>query len=457
MQWTHDQPIGIRPAIQRRACVSTSILSCVDLIGVPHNEQIDFFNAEGHYNSELAGQNSFTDDSPIPFEVNSNSVSQAGDDIYLTIDRSIQALAESSLQQALKDNHSPSGSVIITDPRNGEILAMASYPNFDPNSFYNVDPALMRNPAVSDLYEPGSVSKIVTMASALDSGKVPRNWTYFDSGVLNIGGQNIYNWDHAGHGSTTFDTVLIQSYNIGTSEVALAMGADANKNYTFYDYLTSHWGVNERTGIDMEGEATGVLHVPGDSIWSDSYLATNSFGQGLEVTPIQMIAYANVIADDGKMMQPHVVLKRVHNGVTYPSQPYVVRTPVSADAAHQIRDIMVQVISSPIGEGHKAAVDGYTIAGKTGTAQFYNPDLQTYDPTYNENSFVGFLPADEPRVSIFLKIDHINDFASQTTAPAFSDLVSKLVVLMNIPDDAERAQLKQQGGNTALIIPGAQG
>lgn len=416
------------------------------VIGFVGGDGKGYVGVEGKLNSELAGQTRFADTSPIPFEINANNTPQPGDDVYLTIDRSLQFLAETELQNTIEQYKLPGGSLIIMNPRNGEILAMASYPSFDPNAFYKVDPATMRNRAISDLYEPGSVFKIVTMASALDSGKIDRNWTYDDKGVLVVGGRKIYDWDRAAHGTTIFDTVLIKSYNIGTSEAAIAMTPDL-----FYKYLADKWGVNARTGVDMEGEATGVLYRPGDSVWSDSYLATNSFGQGLQVTPLQMLAYTNVIANDGKMMQPHVVLKRVHNGITYPAEPFVVRTPISADVAHQIRDIMVTTVSSPAGEGYNARVKGYSIAGKTGTAQLYNPAIQNYDPVLNEASFTGFFPADEPRLSILIKLDSVPNYASQTAAPAFSDLVKRLVVLLNIPSDAERAKLQQAGGVTSAI------
>lgn len=403
-----------------------------------------YVGVEGGHDAELAGQTRFSDESPIPFDINPNNRPPPGDDIYLTIDRSIQYLAETELQQAINDYHADGGNLIVMDPRNGEIYAMASFPSFDPNQYYKADADTMKNPAISDLYEPGSVFKLVSMASALDSGKVPRNWTYNDTSVLMVGGRPIYNWDRAGHGSTSFDTVLIKSYNIGTSNAAIVMG-----NTTFYDYMKK-WGVNARTGIDMEGEATGVLRQPGDTYWDESFLATNSFGQGLQVSPLQMLCYVNTIANDGQMMQPHITLKRVHGDTVFPAPSYTVRTPIKADTAHQIRDIMIQVVK--IGEGEKAAVRGYTIAGKTGTAQYVNPEIQTYDPYRHEATFVGFLPADEPRVSILIRLSHVNDYASQTAAPAFAKFVERLVVMMNIPTDKQRAQLQSQGGITAQIL-----
>jgi cell division protein FtsI (penicillin-binding protein 3) len=410
---------------------------------------IGFYGADGrgyvgveeHWNQYLAGQVRFTDESPIPFEVSASNRPQPGDDIYLTIDRSLQELAEQTLEESLKELNLKRGSIIIMDPRNGEILAMASFPTFDPNNYGQADPETLKNPAVSDLYEPGSVFKIASMASALDSGKVDRNWTYKDVGRMVVGGAAIYNWDRAAHGSQSFDDVLIRSWNLGTTSAAMEMGVNP-----FYDYMRDRWGVNTRMGIDLGGEATGVLRQPGDMYWTDSFLATNSYGQGLQVTPLQMLCYTNVIAHDGQLMQPHVVMKRVRGDQVIWSEPFVMRTPIKKETANQIRDIMVNVVQK--GEADKALVPGYKIAGKTGTAQVYNPAIADYDPVYQMNTFVGFLPADEPRVSILIKFDDSPDFASQTAAPVFSKLVQRLVVLMNIPTDKQRAALQAAGGNT---------
>jgi len=413
---------------------------------------IGFFGADGKgyvgveekWNEYLAGQIKYADESPIPFDVNPNNRPPPGDDIYLTIDRSLQALAEQMLAEGMQTYGAPAGSILIMDPRTGEILAMANNPSFDPNNYIDAPKEILRNAAVSDLYEPGSVFKLVSMSSALDSGKVPRNWTYYDTSVLVVGGARIYNWDRGGHGSQSFDQVLIHSWNIGTTSAAIAMGSDK-----FYDYLHINWGVNVRTGVDLGGEATGVLRKPGDMFWSDSNLATNSFGQGLSVTPLQMLCYANAIAYSGQIMQPHVVLKRVHGEQVIPSEPFAMRTPIKKDTADQMRDIMVRVVTE--GEANKALVKGYKIAGKTGTAQLYNPAIQNYDPSLQEATFIGFLPADEPRVSILIKYDKIDAYASQTAAETFSKLVSRLVVLMNIPTDAQREQLRALGGNTWAI------
>jgi cell division protein FtsI/penicillin-binding protein 2 len=418
----------------------------VGFVGWDSTVRRGYVGVEGAYNSDLAGQSRITEQSRIPFEVNPNDQPPPGRDIILTIDRRIQHLAETELQDAIDRYGATGGSVIIMDPRTGEILAMASYPTFDPNAYYQIEPNLMRNPAVSDVYEPGSVFKIVTAAIALDSGEVSEDSTYFEgSNFREIGGRRVYNWDRAAHGSQSFVDILVRSWNLGTTWLAVdVLGPTA-----FYQGLRD-FGVGSPTGIDLEGESAGILRTPIDTFWSDSDLATNSFGQGLAVTPLQMLAFTNTIANGGQMMQPHIRLATVDGTTVIPAIPVAVRTPISADTARRITDIMVQVVN--VGEGDRARVPGYTIAGKTGTAQIYCatcPGL--YEPELQMATFVGFLPADEPRVSILIKLDNVSNWASRTAAPAFAQLVRRLVVLMNIPTDAQREALRAQGGDTALI------
>lgn len=409
-----------------------------------------YVGVEGGYNSDLAGESRVVEQSRIPFEVNPNDQPPPGRDVYLTIDRRIQALAEEELLDAITRYGAVSGTLLIMNPRNGEVLAMACYPTFDPNVYYRVDRELMRNCAVGSTYEPGSVFKIVTASLALDSGKVSEDSTYYDGGPNGenyrlVGGARIYNWDRARHGSQTFEQVLVRSWNLGTTWLSVdVMGAT-----DFYQGLRE-FGVGAPTGIDLEGEEAGFMRTPGDTYWSDSDLATNSYGQGLIVTPIQMLAFANTIANGGQMMQPHIRLKTVEGDKTNWAVPVTVRSPISAETARRMTNIMVKVVE--IGEGTKARVRGYTIAGKTGTAQIADPTFPDgYDPYLQNGTFVGFLPADEPRVSILIKLDRITLYASESAAPAFAKLVRRLAVLMNIPTDAQRAELQAQGGNTALI------
>ncbi|MBX3062786.1 MAG: penicillin-binding protein 2 [Anaerolineae bacterium] len=421
----------------------------IGFVGWEGEDRRGYVGVEGDYNSDLAGQKLITEDSTIPFEANANTLPPPGRDIVLTLDRRIQYIAETELQDAIARYGAVSGQVLIMDPRTGEILAMASYPTFDPNTYFSTDASLLKNPAVSDTYEPGSVFKIVTAALALRTGKIDINtWTYNDVRVYRYGGADIMNWDRAGHGSQTFPDILVRSWNVGTTTLAVeVMGGEY-----FYKGLKD-FGVGAATGIDMEGEAPGTVKEPGiDLYWSDSDLATNSFGQGLTVTPLQMLCYANIMANGGLMMQPHIRLATIDGGRVIPSEPVPVRSPITPQIASTIRDIMVDVVAR--GEGASAKVPGYTVAGKTGTAQIPCPECGAaggYDPDLHNATFVGFLPADEPRVSILIKLDKVTGFASESAAPAFAQLASRLVVVMNIPTDAERQNLKQQGGQTDQI------
>lgn len=403
-----------------------------------------YVGVEGNYNDDLAGQVMYTEESRIPFEANTNNTPPPGRDIYLTLDRSIQYLAEQELATAISQYGATSGSILIMDPRTGEILGMASLPTFDPNKYYDVKPGEIPNPVISSVYEPGSVFKVVTAALALRTGDITPDWTYMDVQVRNVGGANIYNWDRGGHGSQTFDDILIHSWNIGTTHLSVdVLGKD-----DFYAGLRD-FGLGARTGIDLEGEEAGIVKDPGFSrYWSDSDLATNSFGQGISVTPLQMLCYVNTIANGGLMMQPHIRLMTADGNRQIKAQPVAVRQPITPDVSRRITDIMTKVVS--IGEGRDAAIPGYTVAGKTGTAQIPLP-TGGYDETLQNATFVGFFPADEPRVSILIKLDNVSLYASQTAAPAFGKIGARLAVIMNIPTDVQRAELRAQGGNTSMI------
>lgn len=440
--------VSIDPEAKRIYPLGSLAAQVIGFVSWDNNMKRGYVGVEGAYNDELAGQSRVTERSRIPFEVSLNDQPPPGRDIVLTLDRRIQFLAETELLDAINRYGATGGSVIIMDPRNGEVLAMASYPTFDPNAYFNVDRDLMRNPAISDVYEPGSVFKIVTASVALESGRVTEDSTYLEASNRRVvGGRAVFNWDRAAHGSQSFVDILVRSWNLGTTWLAVdVLGAK-----DFYDGLR-RFGVGAPTGIDLEGEAAGITREPGDLYWSDSDLATNSFGQGLSVTPLQMLAFTNTIAYGGQMMQPHIRLKTIDDGRESLALPTAVRTPISRDVALRITNIMVQVVNTARGEGKDAGVPGYTVAGKTGTAQLYCPTCAgLYDPELQMATFVGFLPADEPRVSILIKLDKVSLFASESAAPAFAKLVKQLVVLMNIPTDGQRANLKAEGGDTSQI------
>ncbi len=426
--------VSISP-IQRRfypqGALAAHVLGFVGLDG--HG----YYGVEGYYQDRLAGRTTVTEESEIPFERIPGPVPRPGADLVLTIDREVQYLAEQTLMQAIVEHGAQRGTIIIMNPRTGEILALAVYPNFDPNDFYEAPHETLVNIAISEQYEPGSVFKVLTMAVALENGIVTPESTYYDEGQIEVGGRVIYNWDRRAYGLTTMTEVLARSLNVGTATLSVTLGPTR-----FYTGLRA-FGIGLPTGVDMEGEAAGELHQPGDPIWSESDLGTNSFGQGLAVTPIQLLTAINAVANDGLMMHPHVLYQMIDGDRVYTSQPSAIGRPISAQTAHELTDMMVATVEHGI---ELAQVPGYTVAGKTGTAEIPGP--AGYEEEATIVSFVGFLPAYDPQVSILIRLDRPTSsrWGSQVAAPVFSELARRLVVLLDIPPDDVRQQLLAAGG-----------
>lgn len=398
-----------------------------------------YYGVEGNYQNLLAGQVRSREISNIPFELSQLTLEEdRGQDVILTIDRDVQFVVEQELQRAITESGSVGGSIIVMNPRNGDILAMASYPSFDPNAYYNIfDEGQLVNPAISAQWEPGSIFKVLTVAAAIERGSITQEWSYNDQGQFNFGGIPVYNWDRAAHGVVDVTQVLVQSLNVGVAQIAVTMGTD-----NFYGMM-SDFGLSRLTGIDLQGEQAGMMYVPGDPNWSEANLATNSYGQGIGATPIQMITAISAIANDGLMMQPHVVNRLVHGDQVIRSQPSALGRPISAQTAHIVRDMMVAVVRD--GLDGNASVDGYTVAGKTGTSQIPSP--VGYRPGVSIASFVGFLPADDPQLIILVKLDEPNQYwGSQVAAPVFQRVAERLVILLEIPTDDIRRALAEQGG-----------
>ena len=383
---------------------------------------------EGYYNRELAGIAAQHLEYISPLVPPEDAAPNKGADLVLTIDRTVQFTVEEHLRNALKTYGAESGVIIVMDPRTGAILAMASEPNFDPYYYYKNVSDDLQNPIVSKQFEPGSVMKLMTMAAALDSGVVTPESTYMDTGELFVGGHKTVNWDRAAHGVTDMNTLLAQSLNVGAATLALWMGAD-----TYYDYMQK-FGFGHPTGIDVLSEAGGLMPLPGDPIWEESFLATNAYGQSLAVTPMQMITAISAIANDGVMMQPYVVQEIHRNGNVFVHKPTPLSQPVSKKTAEQVTAMAINVLNT---ENPLAQVPGYTVAGKTGTAQIAENGI--YLPDAVIGTFGGFLPADDPEIVVYIKLDRPDiPWGSQTAAPAFSSLAQDLVVLLDIPPDSIR-------------------
>lgn len=386
---------------------------------------------EGYYQSELAGQAASDERSISPLTPQRSVIAREGADLVLTIDRSVQYAVEQHLQRAISTYGARSGTIIVMDPRTGAILAMANYPCYSPYEFYEAQEGMLVNPAVSQQYEPGSVMKLVTMAAALDSGTVSPQSTYVDSGAIVIGGHVTHNWDRSAPGTVDMTTLLARSLNVGAATIASWIEPE-----TYYMYL-ERFGFGRPTGIDLMSEAAGTMHLPGSPLWAESFIATNSYGQGIAVTPLQMISSVSAIANGGRLMQPHVV-KEIHsNGRVYEHEPSVSSQPISPSTAQELNTMAVAAVSREV---DSAQVADYTVAGKTGTAEIPENGVYLSDATIG--SFIGWLPADDPEIVVLVKLDRTtaSPWGSMTAAPTFSEMVQELVVLLNVPPDSVRLQ-----------------
>ncbi|HRN66818.1 MAG TPA: penicillin-binding protein 2 [Promineifilum sp.] len=386
---------------------------------------------EGEYQKELAGEEASATVPISPLKEQGSVIAREGSDIVLTIDRSVQYVVERHLKEALAEHGAVSGSIIVMDPRTGEILAMAAEPCYSPNEFYDLKEGEDFNPLVSAVYEPGSVMKLITMAAALDSGTVTPTTTYNDTGAIEVGGHISYNWDRGAHGVVDMTTLLARSLNVGAATIATWMGPT-----TFYDYL-QRFGFGHSTNIDIANEAEGLMPLPGSDLWQESFIATNAYGQALAVTSIQMISAISALANDGRLMQPHVVSEIRDEFGTRHIEPIMVGQIISENTAAQMTAMATVAVQQEVQE---ALVEGYTVAGKTGTAQI--AEAFGYHPTDVIGSFVGWLPADDPQIVVYVKLDRPQSapWGSMTAAPVFSKLAKELVVLLDIPPDAVRLQ-----------------
>ncbi|MEQ8672238.1 MAG: penicillin-binding protein 2 [Aggregatilineales bacterium] len=398
---------------------------------------------EGQRNDLLSGEIEDQEVSTIPFGLPEDFAALGtGADLVLTIDRDIQFLIETELQLAIDSTGSIGGTIIVMNPRNGDILGMANYPTFDPNFYDQVqDERVYNNPAVSSVFEPGSIFKVLTVAAALELGAVTPDWSYYDNGRMDdIGSVTIQNWDRRAWGTTDLQTVLVSSLNVGTATISREISRQFGVA-TFYQML-ERFGIGSPTLVDLQGEVSGNLRIPGDELWSESDLLTNSFGQGVSVTPLQMLTAVNAIANDGLMMQPRIIFQRIDGEEVTNASTSVLGSPISAQTANIVTDMMVATVRD--GFDASAQLPGYTVAGKTGTAEI--ADVLGYRSDAWIMSFIGFLPADDPQLSILIKLDEPQgvQWASQVAAPVFRRLAERLVILMEIPPDDVRMSINQQ-------------
>jgi cell division protein FtsI/penicillin-binding protein 2 len=411
-----------------------------NVLGFVTLEGRGYFGVEEKYNDLLAGMPVTVWVPEDPNRAVELPKAPAGADLILTIDRETQAAVETILDQALVDTGSSNGTIVVMDPRTGEIIAMTSTPRLDLNKFWTYGDVYKNaadfNRAISIQYEPGSVFKILTMAAALDTGTVNPGTSYLDVGFIEVGGWYINNWDQGAWGPQDMIGCLEHSLNVCHAWIATQMGADK-----FYTYL-QRFGIGHPTGIDLAGEASGRLKIPGDEDWYDVDLGTNSFGQGVAVTPIQMLMAASAIANDGRMVYPHVLYGMVSNGRQYNTPTQITGTPISPQTARTLSEMLAIALE----RGQSVSlVDGYRIAGKTGTAQIPGPN-GVYLQDATNASFIGWGPVDDPKfmVYIWLEKPEKSDWAAIVASPVFKQVVEKLVVLLEIPPDSIRRSLAGQ-------------
>jgi cell division protein FtsI/penicillin-binding protein 2 len=400
------------------------------------------YGIEEAYNRLLTGKPADVYMPNDPYLVEALPEIDNGASLVLTIDREIQAMAQDALADAIDWSGAEGGTIIVYDPTMGEVLAMTSTPLFDPNKYWTYEEIFPKptpyNRAIGDAYEPGSVFKVITMAAALDAGVVEPSTTYNDvNGVYWVeNAWPIYNWDGGAWGEQDMVGCMQHSLNVCLAHIAVdLLGEDL-----FYQYIQA-FGFGRSTGIDLAGEANYPLRLPDSNQWVTLDLATNSFGQGIAVTPIQMVMAVSAIANEGKILAPHVVRSVVDDGQQYDVAPQVVSSPISAETAQTLTEMLTVALEE---EASGALVNGYSLAGKTGTGEI--PTELGYTSTQTNTSFVGWGPSDDPQfvVYVWLEKPSISKWGSEVAAPVFRNVVEQLVVLMKIPPDDIRLALSAE-------------
>jgi len=342
-----------------------------------------------------------------------------GNDIILTIDEVIQHHAELELKNICQVSQAKGGSVIVMDPKTFEILACAVYPSYDPNYFNQYAPSQFRNTTITDIFEPGSTFKIFTASALLKEGLIDPEKTYFCPGHIEVGNKIIH--CHNPHGVLNFGGIIVHSCNVGIAQCVKNL--DSRK---FYAHILEY-GLNESTKIGLHGEEKGLLPHPKD--WSKLSKFTIAIGQGISVTPLQLITAVAAIANNGILMKPLIVkvIKNPHGKIIKKFKPIPLRQVISRELATEITNLLKEVVTDT-GTGKLAQISGYKIAGKTGTAQ--KVDTQgVYSPDKFVSSFVGYLPTDDPKLVILVIVDEPKGtyWGAAIAAPTFKHIAQRII------------------------------
>jgi cell division protein FtsI/penicillin-binding protein 2 len=356
--------------------------------------------------------------------------SQNGADVLLTIDEVIQHIAERELSRAVEAHRAVGGTAVVLDVRSGEILALANAPRFDPNAYQETAAQSWANRAIAQAYEPGSTFKVFATAAALDAGVITAERAFFCPGTLRIPGNHVIREAHGeAHGSVRAVDVLRLSCNVGAAQIGALMGPA-----TLSRYLAA-FGIGRPTGVDLPGESPGILRPT--SSWSAADVYTHAFGQGVAATPLQMAAAMAAIGNDGRRVRPHVVAHvRDASGRV---EPLGDEKPAAQVLRPEIaRAVVAMLVRSTVdGTGRAAAIDGYTVAGKTGTAQKPGPHGGYASGRYVA-SFLGLVPASQPRLAILVAVDEPAGgyYGGVVAAPVFQRIASQALWTLRVPPDA---------------------
>jgi cell division protein FtsI/penicillin-binding protein 2 len=389
------------------------------VLGFVNDEGVGQYGVEGAYDRLLRGTpgrllvERDPKDRELALGLRTAVPPKNGADLILTIDLVVQTAAERELKRAMEREKATSGSIVVLDPRDGAILALASWPTFDPARIVASDLASLQDRAVSWSFEPGSTMKAVTIAAGIDRHVVTPTTTYDDKGYAIIGGRRLNNAQGKAYGTTTVTQILERSANAGAVFVASKLGQDP-----LYQYLRA-FGFGDATGVDLAAEASGAVRPLAE--WYPVDVGTIAFGQGIAVTPLQLaMAYAT-IANGGTLYRPYVVAATRDADGEHRTAPAVVRSPITPDTADTLRTMLVSTVDRGI--AHGASVAGYSVAGKTGTAQIPSSDGRYVDDAYI-SSFAGFAPASDPRfvTTIVLERPQTKLLGTLTAMDAFHSL-----------------------------------
>lgn len=390
-----------------------------------------YVGLEGFYDRLLKGKEGYAVElrdafgKPIISKRTSMTGGSDGGNLFLSLDRSIQFLVERKLKEGIERYEALGGMIGIMDPQTGNIIAMASSPSFSQARYWEYDEDLYKNPFITNTYEPGSTLKPIVMASALDAGLItPQTKCNICAGPVSVSGYDLHTWNDKYYKDTNMIEVIQHSDNIGMVFVAQKLGVDR-----MISYLTK-FGIGELTDIDLQGE-TAPSFKPRNA-WYDVDLATSGFGQGISVTPIELLTAFSALANEGKIMKPRVAIGFENsNGEIFNIPAEVINSPISSRTSKVMTEILVNAVEK--GEAQWTRLKGYRIAGKTGTASI--PVKGHYDPNSTITSFIGFAPAEKPKfiMLVILNKPTTSIYAAETAAPIFFDIAEDLLNYYGIP------------------------